>query len=92
MRGSRCVLHHKVQQILMFCWCPTVTSKTQSCFGQALDAGSKAKAVWHVQGDKVVAHLLAGAAFGELALMQVRICVERQPPIQSNITVIIVML
>jgi len=27
--------------------------------------------VFHVQEDKVVAHLLAGAAFGELALMQV---------------------
>ena len=27
-----------------------------------------------VQGTRVVAHLLAGAAFGELALMQVGIC------------------
>ena len=34
-------------------------------------AGSIAKAVWRIQGDKVVAHLLSGAAFGELALMQV---------------------
>ena len=44
-------------------------------FGQALDVGSKAKAMWHIQEEKVVAHLLAGAAFGELALMQVCIYV-----------------
>ena len=50
---------------------------SQPCFGQALDASSKAKAVWHIQGDKVVAHLLSGAAFGELALMQVHIVVLR---------------
>lgn len=48
---------------------------SHSLSGQALDVRRKPKAMWHIQGEKVVAHLLAGAAFGELALMQVCIYV-----------------
>ena len=32
-----------------------------------------------VQEDKTVAHLMAGASFGELALMQVCCCIQKQP-------------